>query len=151
MSSSLPSARPKQRGGIDLAAARQDDLDGARQQARDGRQGPIGAGAVDEVALVDHHQIRAGDLVLEHLLDRIVVLERIVGGALARQRLEIGGDAALGERHAVHHRDDAIDGHAVADGGPQEGLHQRLGQRQARGLDHDVIGRRVPGWCRAPG
>ena len=109
--------------------------------ARDGGHRPIGAGAVEQVALVEHHQIGAGDLVLEHLLDRIVVIERVVGGALARQRLEIGGDAAFGERRAVDHRDDAVDRHPAPDRGPMEGLHQRLGQREARGLDHDVIGR----------
>ena len=132
--------QPQQGGGIDPSAARHDDLDGAWQHARDGGHGPVGGGGIEQIALVEHDEIRAGDLILEHFLDRIVVLERAVGGALARQRFEIGGDAAVGERWAVHHRDHAVDRHPVADRRPQEGLHQRLGQRQPGGLDHDVIG-----------
>ena len=58
---------------------------------------PIDAGGVEQVALVEHHQVGAGDLVLEHLLDRVVVIERVVGGALARQRIEVGGDPSFGD------------------------------------------------------
>ena len=53
----------------------------------------VDAGGVEQVALVQHDQVGAGDLILEHFLDRVVVLERGVGGALAGQRLEVGGDA----------------------------------------------------------
>ena len=135
-------AETEQRRRIDLAVRHGDDLHRARQDARDRGERLIDAGGVEQVALVEHDEIGAGDLVLEHLLDGIVVIERGVGGALARQRLEVGGDAAVGERRAVDHRDDAVDRDAALDRRPVERLHQRLGQREAGGLDHDVLDRR---------
>src|SRR5690606_16332393 len=38
-----------------------------------------------------------------------------------------------------NHGDDAVDRHAAFHRRPLEGLDQRLGQRQARGLDQDVV------------
>ncbi len=105
----------------------------------------VDAGGVEQVALVQHHQVGAGDLILEHLLDRVVVIERGVGGALAGQRLEVGGDATFGERRAVDHRHHAVDGDAALDRGPVKRLHQRFRQREAGGLDHDVLDLRHAG------
>ena len=97
------------------------------------------AGVVDEVAFVEHHEIGAGDLVLKNFFDRIVMVECAVGGALLRQRFEIVRDPAVGERRAVDHHDDAVDGDAAFDRRPVERLHQRLRQREAGGLDDDVL------------
>ena len=53
----------------------------------------------------------------------------------ARDRVGIVGEAAGGERGGVDHGEDAVDRRRGADFGPGERLHQRLRQRQARGLD----------------
>ena len=133
-------AKPEQQASIHLAVDRGDDLDAARQCVGD-RGARFGeTGVVEQVALVEHHEIGAGDLILEHFLDRIVMIQRAVGGALPRQRVEIGCDTAVGERGAVDHHDHAVDGDAALDRRPLEGLHQRLRQRQAGRLDHDVLG-----------
>ena len=94
---------------------------------------------IEQIALVEHDEIGAGDLILEHLFDRIVMIERVVGLALRRQRIQIERDAAVGQRRAVDHRDHAIHRHAALDRRPMERLDQRLRQRQAGGLDHDVL------------
>ena len=96
-------------------------------------------GRVDQVAFVEHDEIGAGDLVLKDLFDRIVVRQRGIGDPLPRQRVEIVGDAARGQRGAVDHDDDAVDGHAALDRRPVERLHQRLRQRETGSLDDDVL------------
>ena len=96
---------------------------------------------IDQIGLVQDHQIGAGELVAEHLFERVVVDERRVGGALARHRRRVVGKPAGGECGGVDHRQHAVDGRAGADLGPGKGLHQRLRQCQARGLDQDVLGR----------
>ena len=132
-------AEPEQQRLVDLAVGGGDHFDAARQHVGDRRQRLRIPAVVDEIALVEHDEIGAGDLVLEHLLDRIVMVERSVGGALRAERVEIGGDAAVGERRAVDHDHDAVDGDAALDRRPMERLHQRLRQRQAGGLDDDVL------------
>ena len=42
--------------------------------------------ARDQVGLVEHDEVGAGELVVEHLLERIVVVDRRVGGALRARR-----------------------------------------------------------------
>ena len=101
--------------------------------------GAGGAGGVDQVALRQDHEVGAGDLVLEHLLDRVVMVERGIGAALRGERVHVGGDAAFGEGRPVDHGDNAVDGDAALDRGPLEGLDQRLRQRQARRLDQYVV------------
>ncbi len=54
-----------------------------------------------------------------------------------------GGEAPLVDRRSIDHRHDAIDRDPVPDGRPGEGADQRLGQRQTRRLDDDVIRRRI--------
>ncbi len=119
-------AEAEQRRRVDLAVGHGDDLHRARQGARDRRGGALEAGGVEKVALVEDDEIGAGELILEHFLDGIVVIERGIGGALARQRRKVGGDATLGKRRAVDHRDDAVDGDPALDRRPVKGLHQRL-------------------------
>ncbi len=97
------------------------------------------AGCVDQVALRQDDEVGAGDLILEHLLDRIVMVERLVRGALRSERIQVGGDLAVGQRRAIDHGDDAVDRHAALHRRPLERLDQRLGQRQAGGLDQDVV------------
>ena len=104
---------------------------------------PVDAGSVEQVALVEHHEIGAGDLVLEHFFDRVVMVERRVGLTLTRKRLEVGADPTVGERRAIDHRHHAVDGDAALDGGPMERLHQRLRQSEAGGLDDDVLDLRL--------
>ena len=66
-------AKPEQQRLIDLAVGDGDHLHAARQHAGDRRQRLVDAGGVDQIALVEHDEIGAGDLILEHFLDRIVV------------------------------------------------------------------------------
>ena len=108
-----------------------DHFHAARQRAGDRGARLVDAGVVEQIALVEHDEIGAGDLILEHFFDRIVVVERAVGGALLRQRLEIVRHAAIGERRAVDHDHDAVDGDAALDRRPMERLHQRLRQSEA--------------------
>ena len=98
------------------------------------------ASALEQVGLVQDDEIGGEELILEDLLERVVVIERRIGGALFRERVEVGGEAARGNGRAVHHGDNAIHGGAGADVRPVEGFHQRLRQRQPRRLDYDVIG-----------
>ena len=89
--------------------------------------------------LVEHDEIGAGDLILENFFDRIVVRQRGVGDPLLRQRVEIVRHAAVGQRRAVDHDHDAVDGDAALDRRPMERLHQRLRQREPRSFDDDVL------------
>jgi hypothetical protein len=138
MSSSVPTPRPSSSASSTLPSVDGDDLHAARQRGGNRRQRLFDAGVVEQVALVEHDEIGAGDLVLKDFLDRIVVIERRVGGAL-RERFEIVRDAAVGERRAIDHDDDAVDGDAALDRRPVERLHQRLRQREAGGFDDDVL------------
>ena len=98
---------------------------------------------VDEVRLVQHHQVRAGELLLQELLERALVVERVVGLAL---RLHRGGVRREEPRRVggrVEHRHHAVHRHPGAHARPAEGLDERLGEREPRGLDHDVIRWRV--------
>ena len=89
--------------------------------------------------LLSTDQIGAGDLILEHFLDGIVVRQRRVGDALLRQRIEIMRHAAIGQSRAVDNDHDAVDGDVALDRRPMECLHQRLRQREPRRFDDDVL------------
>ena len=58
------------------------------------RQSAARRSGVDQVGLVENHEIGAGELVGEHLLERVVVGERRVGRALPGDGLGVGGEAA---------------------------------------------------------
>ena len=105
---------------------------------------PGRARCVDQVALRKDDEVGAGDLILEDFLDRIVMIQRCIPGALRCKRVEIGGDLASGEGCAVHHGHHAVDRHAALHGRPLEGLDEGLGQREAGGLDDDVVDPRRP-------
>ncbi len=132
-------AEAEQGGGIDLAFRNGDDLDRAGQSAGHARQRAIERGGIKEIAFVQHDEIGACDLIREHFLHRIVVLERGIRCALARKRFHICRDLPRRDGCAVDHRHHAIDRNPATDCGPMEGLNQRLRQRQAGGFDHDVL------------
>ena len=98
---------------------------------------------VDAVGLVDDHEVGAGELLLEQLLERGLVVDRRVLLAQPLHGRGIGGEAAGGDRRGVGDHHDAVDRELRAHVRPGEGLDQRLRQRQARGLDHDVVGQGI--------
>ena len=114
-------------------------------RSTDLRRASIPANAVrrNQIALGEHHQIGAGQLILEYLLDRIVVIQRIIGGPLRGNRILIDGDAAFRQRQRIDHGHHAVDRGAGAHRRPVECLQQWLRQRQPGGLDHDGIQRTV--------
>ncbi len=101
----------------------------------------VALGVAHEIGLVEHDEVGAQELVLVHLLQRVVVVDGGVVHALAHQRFGVVGEAPVGHRRAVDDGDHAVDGDARGDRRPVEGLHQRFGQRQPRSLDQDVLGR----------
>ena len=120
-----------------------DDLHGARhRRPRYRRCTPARLRLGEQVGLVQHDEVGAEQLVLVDLLQRVVVIDRGVGGALRQQLLGIVGEAPVRDRSGIDHRHHAVDRQLGADRGPVEGLDQRLRQRQARGLDDDVVGPR---------
>ena len=128
---------------VDGALAGRGDLDRARQ-----RRGDLGPQAIepfrlDEVRLVEQHEIGAEELVLVDFLERIVVVERRIGGALFGDARRIVGEAPLRHGGRVDDRHHAVDGEPRAQLRPVEGLDQRLRQGEARRLDDDVVGLRL--------
>ena len=134
---------PKQDRRVDLSERRRHNLHRTRKMPADEGNGAFGSGVVEQIALRHDDEIGAGDLILEHLLDRVVVVERVVRGSLRLKRLGIRGDMAVGKRGPVNHGDHAVDRDPAADRGPLEGLHQRFGQGQAGGLDQYVLDLRL--------
>ena len=146
-------AKAQQHGRIDAALRGRHDLHRARQMRVDQAGRPAARFRVHKIALRQDHEVGAGNLILEDFLDRIVMVERIVGGALRGKRIHVGSDLAGGERGAVHHRDHAVHRDAALHRRPLERLHQRLRQGEAGGLDDDVIDLRLhrQNLSRAPG
>ena len=128
---------------VDDALAGRGDLDRARQASWRSRRAAIRAAPADQVGLVEHDEIGAEKLVFVDFLERIVVIERGVGGALLGDARRIVGEAALGDRGGVDDGDDAVDGEPRAQVRPVESLDQRLRQREAGGLDDDMVGPRL--------
>ena len=129
--------------GVDLALAGGHDFDRARDARRDVPGDAALFVQIDEIGLVEDDEIGAQQLILEHLVERIIVGDRRIGGALARQSSRIVGEAPVRHRLAIDNRDHAIDGQARANGWPIEGLHQGLWQGEAGGFDDDVVGERI--------
>ena len=96
---------------------------------------------VHQVGFVEQHQIGAGELVFIELVQRAFVIQFFVLGAHRIDPVGIVGKTPGGDGGAVKHGDHAVDRYAGTHFRPAEGLDQRLGQRQAGGLDHDVVGR----------
>ena len=133
----------EQHVGVDLAVAGGDDFDRPAKMIGDLAFGRRARRRVQQIDLRQDHQIGAGDLVLEDLLNRVVVVEGVIGRALGRQGVEIAGHLTGGQGRAVDHRDHPVDGHPATDVRPLKRLHQGFGQGQARGFDEDVIDRRA--------
>ena len=121
-----------------------DHLHGAGQVLVDLGQNLALVAGLHLVGLVEDDEVGAEELVLEHLLERIVVIDGGVGRALRCERIRIVGEGAGGHGRAVDHGDHAVDRHAGADVRPVEGAHEGLRQGEARGLDQDVLGRVRP-------
>src|SRR5262249_10958370 len=135
----------KERTGVDFAIGNGNNLHRGGQRLRDARARAGEIVGTEEVALVEHDEIGACDLILENFLDWIVVFKRRVGGALPRERGKIGSDATGCHRGAVNHRHYAIYRDAALDRRPMKRLHQRLGQSETGGLDHNVLNRWAAG------
>ena len=93
----------------------------------------------EKIGLVEDHQIGREKLVLVDLFQRVVVIDRWIVLSLGEHRFRIVGEPAGGDGRGIDHRDHAVDGEAGAHVGPVESLDQRLGQREARGLDNDMV------------
>jgi len=140
-SSSAAAPRPSRTVGRDLAVGRLDELHDRAEPAADLSPERVARGRVEQVRLVEDDEVGAGELVGEDLIERVVVVDRRVRRPLRLERRRVVGKAPVGHRLGVDHDDDAIDRDAALDLGPVEGLDERLRQRQARGLDDDVLGR----------
>ena len=132
-------AEAEQHGARHIAVLRGDH----RRLAGDAR-GDFGldafeAGGVDQVGLVEHDQVGAGQLILEQFLDRAFVIERFVLNAGGIDLVVIVGKTAGGDGGAIDHRHDTVDRHLRADIRPVEGGDQRLRQGKAGGFDDDMI------------
>ena len=99
---------------------------------------------IDQIGLVEDHDVGAGDLVLEHFAERRVVIDALVGKALPRDGREIGREPAVGDSFGVGDRNHAIDRDAGSQIRPFERFQQRLWQREAGGFDQDMVGRMRP-------
>ncbi len=122
-----------------LAGGGLDHLHRRRQLFADfGAHGGQGVG-IQQVGLVEDHQVGAGQLVFEEFVQGRFVVEVRVLLALLVHLVGEGGEGAGGHGGAVDHGDHRVHGAGVADLGPLEGLHQGLGQGQAGGLDEDLV------------
>src|SRR5260370_24588350 len=134
-----PDSEPKEERMIDLAATGGEHFDAARQRVRDRRTRSGEPVFIQQITLVQHDEIGASDLILEHLFDWIIVHQRAVGGALALERIEVGRDAAIGKRDTIDDHYDAVDSDAGFDRRPMKCLHELLPQSEAGSLDHNMI------------
>ena len=132
---------PEQHRHRHLAVLDFHDFHGLGQRLADIPGHRFQLGRRHQVGLVQDHEIGAQELILVDLFQRIVVIERIVLGALAGDRLGVIGKPAGRHGSAIDDGHDAVDRDARGDFGPVEGLDQRFGQREPRGLDDNVLGR----------
>ena len=79
------------------------------------------------------------------------MIHRGVLSPLRRQHFRLVGEAACRHRRPVHHRNDAVNSEARADGRPVEGFHQGFGQGKPGRLDDDLVRRRIAGEQRFDG
>ena len=122
-----------------LAAAGFDHLDGWRQLFGHFGTDLGQAFGVDQVSLVQYHQVGAGQLVGEQFVQGRFVVQVRVELALGIDLVRVGSESTGRHGRAVDYGDDRIDGAGIADFRPLEGLHQRFGQGQAAGFDQDVV------------
>ena len=118
-----------------------DDFDGARHASLDLVRKQGGFFSRHQVGLVEHDEIGAKQLIFVNLFKRVVVIDGRIRGALRCNFRGVIGKAAGPDGRPVDDRDDAVDGDAIADIRPLEGFDERLGKREARRFDDDVIRR----------
>ncbi|KGW79254.1 hypothetical protein Y046_3860 [Burkholderia pseudomallei MSHR2990] len=131
--------QPEQRREIELAAPRAHELHLRRDFVANRRLDGGERRVVEQIGLVDDHEIGGRQLIGEQLVQRRFVIEIRV-----RAALRVDGGGVLGELAArgggrVDHGQHRVDREAVLDRRPVERLHERLGQREAGGLDQHVI------------
>ena len=134
---------PKQRVHIDPPFACRHHLDRARDHAGNFALEPRRLIGVDQVALVEDHEIGGHELVLIDFGQRVVVFDGRIELLLAGDRLGIVGEAPRGNGRRIDHGDHAVDRQPRFHIRPFEGLDQRLGQSEPRGLDQNMLGRVV--------
>ena len=134
---------PEEHGRVHRAFAGDDPLDGRPQHRPDLGADPAHLGLVHEIGLVQHNEVRAGELLLQQLLERALVVEGVVGLALGLDRCGVRREEPRRVRGGIDDRDHPVHGHPRAHARPAERLHQRLGKGETRSLDDDVVGRSV--------
>ncbi len=137
-------AQPEQGCRINLAMGHRHNLDGTGQGPHDRLGRLLGPDGIQEIALVEHHEVSARDLIPEHFLDGVVVVERRIGLALTAQRIQIGCESPLCERGTVDNGNHPVDRNPTLYHGPLKGLNQRFWKREPGCLDHDVLDGRCP-------
>lgn len=122
-----------------ITTVRLDDLDRWRQfLSHLGTHGSERLG-IEQVGLVEDHQVGAGQLVGEQFVQRRFMIQVGVELALLVHLIGEGGKGAGDHCRAVYHGNHRVDRAGVTDFWPVEGLYQRFGQRQAAGLDEDMV------------
>ena len=134
---------PEEHGRVHRAFAGDDPLDGRPQHRPDLGADPAHLGLVHEIGLVQHDEVRAGELLLQQFLERALVVEGVVGLALGLDRGRVCREEPRRVRGGIDDRDHPVHGYPRAHARPAERLHQRLGKGKTRGLDDDVVGRSI--------
>ena len=88
-----------------------------------------------QVSLVEDDEIGTEELILVDLFQRVLMIDRGILAALPGQRVGIVGEAPGRHGRAIDDGDHPVHGDARGDRRPIEGLHEGLGQREARSFD----------------
>ncbi len=91
------------------------------------------------IHLAEQHQVGHEELVFKQLGQGRFVVEVVVRAALRIHGLRVVGKTAIGHGGRIYHGYHGIYRKGVAQAWPLKCLHQRLGQRQAGGFDHQVV------------
>ena len=91
------------------------------------------------VGFVEDDQVSTGQLIGEQFVQRRLVIKVRIEFALGIDLIRERCEGASSDGRAVDHGDHRVNGAGATDFRPLEGLHQRLGQGQARGFNKDVV------------
>ena len=100
---------------------------------------------IHAIHLVHDDQVGGGQLVFKQLSQGGVMVQVVVGTALGVDGHRVVSKGACGHSGRVHHGDDRVHSKRVAQRGPLKGLHQRLGQGQTGGFNHQIVDLVAPG------
>ena len=139
-SSSAAASRPRSTTGSTAPSRATTRLTAGRSIDRDLVADPAHLRLAHEVRLVEDDEVRAGELLLEELLERALVVEGVVRLALGLDRGRVRREEPRRVGGGVDHRHHPVHGHPGADGRPAERLDEGLREREPRGLDDDVVG-----------